>query len=210
MDDLKQRLRSYDPAYMGLLDDAIPFLESGRAIDLEHTLDVLTVLLDFMDKDEKAAADHDILIPAALLHDCGWAEVPKDVLSTSYGDVRPDNPGKIIHQERGAAIARTLLGKYGRPRELIERVAAIITIHDIPKEYVKDNHARIVAEADKLVRYMPGLFWSLIKDGRMTYEQRIRFLEAGIQEWFSIAEFRERARRLIEDRKRDGEKRLPH
>ena len=204
INNLKQRLKSYGPAYTGLLDDARPFLESGRAVDLEHTFDVLSLLLDFLEKDEKAAADHDILIPAALLHDSGWADVPKDMLSASYGDVQPNNPGKILHQERGATISRNLLRKYGWNRESSDRVAEIIAIHDAPKEYAKDRLARIIAEIDKLARYMPALFWALIKDGTMNYEKRIRFLERGIEEWFSIEAFKEQARLLLKDRKDEG------
>ena len=201
---LKHRLKSYNPYYIDLLDDARPFLESGRAIDLEHTLDVLSLLLDFLEKDEIAAADHDILIRAALLHDSGWSAVPKCILSKSYGDVQNDNPGKIIHQEKGAAISRSLLQKYRWKPESMDRVAEIISIHDMPGVYVKDQQARIIAEMDKLVRYMPALFWGLIKDGTMDYEQRIRFLEKGIDQWFSIEVFRDRARCLLNARKSEG------
>ena len=51
---------------------ALLILESGRVFDLEHTLDVVRVLLDFLDTHPEAAARHEVLIPAAIFHDSGW------------------------------------------------------------------------------------------------------------------------------------------
>lgn len=204
VEDLKRRLRSYDARYVRLLDSAVPLLESGRVIDLEHTLDVLRVLLDQLDEHPELAARHNVLIPAALLHDVGWSEVPEDERSTSYGDVRPDNDGKVLHQQKGAAIARTLLGYMEWTPNAIESVVFIVSRHDVPEEYAKDRDALLIAEIDKLVRYMPYLFWALVNDGTMALGRRIRFLERGVKEWFVTPEFAQRARCLLEERKREA------
>jgi hypothetical protein len=88
--DLRQELKSYGVAYVDLLDRAVPILKSGRTIDLEHTLDVMELLLDYLGSHPEAKTRHNVLIPAALLHDCGWSEVSEAQLQSSYGDVRPD------------------------------------------------------------------------------------------------------------------------
>lgn len=203
-EELKRKLREYDRRYPAILDDAKPHLVEGRAVDLGHTLDALEVLLDLFKLDPQLKASHRILIPSVIFHDCGWSKVPKNMLPGSYGDVKEDNPGKIIHQEQGAGIARRILKKHSYPEDCIEEVSFIVSVHDKPEEYKKHALAGIVAEIDKLVRYKPTLFWGLINDGTFkNREERVAFLEKGLGKWFTKPEFRQKAASLLEERKRE-------
>lgn len=139
-----------------------------------------------------------------IFHDAGWSEVPKSILSSSYGDVSVENKGKVIHQQKGAEIVRGVLEKHHYAPCAIDEIALIVSIHDKPAEYKRHKNALIVAEIDKLVRYSPYLFWKLIQEGTQTYEERVQFLERGIDSWFSISEFKAKASDLLEERKKEN------
>ena len=59
---------------------ALPYLEKGVIKDFVlHTQGVVKAM-DLLLKKEKA--DSDLMIPAAILHDAGWAKVPKKYQQT--------------------------------------------------------------------------------------------------------------------------------
>ena len=199
MQNLEDKLKHLNPIFPGLVKAATPYLESGRSFDLQHTFDALEILLDFLEINREL--DPDILIPAMIFHDSGWSQVPKNILSASYGDVSATNQGKLLHQAKGAEIARKVLEKHSYDPEKTAEVSFIVSIHDKPTEYRKHHNALVVAEIDKLVRYLPYLFWILIEEGTQTFEERLQFLENGLNSWFSIPEFKDRASSLLEQRK---------
>ena len=198
--NLEKKLKRLNPIFPDLVIAAKPYLESGRSFDLQHTYDALEILLDFLERNRKL--DPDILIPAMIFHDSGWSQVPKNILSSSYGDVSAANKGKLLHQEKGAEIAHEVLEKHNYDPEKIAEISFIVSIHDKPTEYRKHKNALIVAEIDKLVRYLPYLFWKLIEEETQTFEERIQFLEKGLNSWFSISEFKDKASSLLEIRKK--------
>lgn len=200
--DITKKLESYDKRYPKIFSSARTYLEKGRCFDIGHTVDALQVLLDLFEKDADLKAKHNVLIPALIFHDCGWCRVPKDILKGSYGDVKAENSGKIMHQKEGATIAKEILAKVGYDLKLIDEISYVVSIHDNPEECRKHENAKIVAEIDKLVRFMPCLFFGLIRDGTQTFEERVRFLERGLDTWFTISGFREKAAALLLERKK--------
>jgi len=204
--NLEKKLKHLNPIFPDLVTAAKPYLESGRSFDLQHTFDALEILLDFLERNRDL--NPDILIPAMIFHDSGWSQVPKNILSSSYGDVSAANKGKLLHQEKGAEIAREILEKHNYDPEKIAEISFIVSIHDKSIEYRKHKNALVVAEIDKLVRYMPYLFWKLIEEGTQTFNERIQFLDKGINSWFSIPEFKDKASSLLELRKKEGSERM--
>ncbi|MCP4051211.1 MAG: HD domain-containing protein [bacterium] len=186
------------PIFLKLMERAKPFLISGRSFDLVHTEEALYELIQFLKLEKNKKLNCNILIPAMIFHDCGWSKVPKKILNMSYGNVKNDNPGKIIHQVKGASIAKKILKNINYDSKLIDEICHIVSVHDNPKEYKKSKNAIIVAETDKLVRYGHFLFYELIKIGIQTLEERIIFLEDGIDKWFSVPEYKVRARFLLD------------
>ena len=206
MSKLEARLAKLNPIYSSILAEAKPLLERGRSVDWAHTCDAVGFLLDFLEELDSEDLNPDILVPAMILHDVGWSAISPALLKESYGEVGSDNKGKILHQEEGEKISRRLLENIQYPKELIDEISAIVSIHDKPEMYSQNRLATVVAEIDRLVRFMPALFWGLIEDGTQTFEQRVEFLKNGAETWFSIRGFKERALELLKERELDPKK----
>lgn len=99
-------------------------------------------------------ADPDIVLPAIILHDTGWSQVPgNDVLEAiAPGGGRPDLV--IRHEKEGAAIAADVLATVGHDGERTEQILAIIDGHDSRREALSLDDA-IMKDADKLWRLTP-------------------------------------------------------
>lgn len=127
---------------------------------------------------EHPDADHEVVLPAILLHDTGWSRVPpEDVLAAiAPGGGRPDLV--IRHEKEGAVIARQVLEELGRPATLVDRVVEIVDGHDSRRHALSIDDA-LVKDADKL--------WRLTPHGVDT-----------VMDWFGLD--RQQARRLIVSR----------
>jgi HD superfamily phosphodiesterase len=90
-------------------------------------------------------ADPDVVLPAILLHDCGWAVVDHQV--ERVGPEMHQSDMRRAHEIEGARIARELLSG-----EHVEEIATIIDGHDSRPEALSLNDA-LVKDADKLWRY---------------------------------------------------------
>jgi HD domain len=91
------------------------------------------------------AADPDVVLPAILLHDCGWAVVEHQV--ERVGPAMHHSDMRRAHEIEGARIARELVAS-----EHVEEIATIIDGHDSRREALSLNDA-LVKDADKLWRY---------------------------------------------------------
>jgi hypothetical protein len=90
-------------------------------------------------------ADPDVVLPAILLHDCGWAVVDHQV--EQVGPEMHHSDMRRAHEIEGARIARELV-----VTEHVEEIATIIDGHDSRLEALSLNDA-LVKDADKLWRY---------------------------------------------------------
>ena len=95
------------------------YYEKGRPMDIDH--------IEWMMKDaflvcQKENLDDSLLLPLVILHDVGYAEVPKD------------NPFKLnlrkAHMEAGAKIARHILEKLNYPKDKIKKIEYYVSVHD--------------------------------------------------------------------------------
>lgn len=87
---------------------------------------------------KKEGADIEILKLAAILHDIGREH-------------EDESRGKLCHAERGAILARELLGKYNIDREKIDRVVHCIETHRFRgNKTPQTREAKILFDADKL------------------------------------------------------------
>jgi HD superfamily phosphodiesterase len=117
-----------------------------------HTLYAYGIARALLSSVEDASAD--VVLPAILLHDTGWSTVPEaEVLAAiAPGGGRPDLVRQ--HEVEGARIAREALESLGRPRDVVERVVAIIDGHDSRREALSIEDA-VVKDADKIWRVTP-------------------------------------------------------
>jgi len=100
------------------------------------------------------AADPTIVLPAALLHDNGYANVPEALLFQGLAGAptgfRPDITR--LHEIEGVKIARTILAALNYDPTKIETICTIIDGHDSRLEALSLEDA-LVKDADKLWRF---------------------------------------------------------
>ncbi len=99
-------------------------------------------------------ADPEVVLPAILLHDTGWSQVPEPEIleAIAPGGGRPDLV--LRHEEEGARIAREVLTDVGWDAERTERIVAIVDGHDSRREAISLDDA-LMKDADKLWRLTP-------------------------------------------------------
>lgn len=111
------------------------FADARGSHDWEHTERVAKLCLHIGKKEN---ADLEVLHLAALLHDIGREHQDKA-------------NGTICHAEKGAAIARELLGGYALEEALIEKVVHCIETHRFRGDHVpQSKEAQVLFDADKL------------------------------------------------------------
>ena len=123
---------------------ALPYLEKGVIKDFVlHTQGVVKAM-DLLLKKEKA--DPDLLIPAAILHDAGWAKVPKKYQQTKNKVDR--KKGMILHIKYIPAIAEEVLSKLDYKKSDINKIIDIAQDHKSknPRSLTK----RLLIDADQL------------------------------------------------------------
>ena len=99
-------------------------------------------------------ADPEVVLPAILLHDTGWSQVPRELVLSAIapGGGRPDLVR--THEIEGARIAAEILEGVGCDATLIRRITAIIDGHDSRREALSASDA-VVKDADKIWRLTP-------------------------------------------------------
>ena len=166
-----------DDAHAAIWERAEPYLKvrdnDGHAI---YAYGLARALLDLTPD-----ADPDVVLPAILLHDTGWSQVPEPEIleAIAPGGGRPDLV--VRHEKEGARIAREILADVGWDAERTDRVIAIVDGHDTRREAISLDDA-LMKDADKL--------WRLTPHGVDT-----------VMGWFGLT--REQAHRLIASRVHD-------
>lgn len=117
-----------------------------------HTLGAVAIAASLLDA--RPESDPAIVLPAMMLHDVGWSQVPDDEI---LGAIAPGG-GAVdrvrMHEIEGARLAREILEQVGHDAEAIERIAEIIDGHDTRLEALSIEDA-IVKDSDKTWRVSP-------------------------------------------------------
>ena len=100
---------------------------------------------------ETEPGERDIVVPAIILHDVGWDQVPEDIMVKAFGP-EADMSLTRIHEEIGLKIAANILEKVGYAVSKASEILKIIDGHDTRQEPLSIND-KIVKDADKLTRY---------------------------------------------------------
>lgn len=140
-------LRPQDDAIWEL---ALPFL--GVRDNDGHTIYAYGLARALLDLHPQA--DPDVVLPAILLHDTGWSQVPvEDILAAiAPGASRPELV--VLHEKEGARIAADVLARLGHDVARTAEVVQIIDGHDSRLEALSLNDS-LVKDADKLWRLTP-------------------------------------------------------
>ena len=177
---------------------AIIFLENGRPGDLEHTRSAVAygkILL------EKEGGEPRVVIPTLILHDVGWSRVDFSDFIAAPAEAKKDVESVYLHMLLGSQIASAILSDLGWDTEVIQRIASIIAVHDIPEDVLalNDLNATLVFEADWLDKYAPARqrrFFRLFTDVSSREEIKA-YLENNKARWFRTRTAKELLHRIV-------------
>lgn len=103
---------------------------------------------------ENPEADADLVLPAILLHDTGWKQIPADKVLQAFGPNKKYPELQRQHELESVAIARAVLPGLGYPAEQVDGIVALIDGHDTTAEG-RSREDALMKDADKLWRYTP-------------------------------------------------------
>ena len=141
--------------------------------------------------------EEDIVMPAIILHDVGWKEVPEDIQSKAFGPKMSMPEWNRVHEVEGARIAGDILRKVNYHEDKILEIQEIIEGHDSRKDPVSLNDS-IVKDADKLWRYSAVSIRSVQVGFGLTFEACIERLRNNLEPWFLTKSGKRMASEAIE------------
>ena len=144
------------------------------------------------------AADPDVVLPAILLHDCGYFLVPEEDHMKGLAGAPIGWEADITrrHEIEGARLAGEILGRVGWDAERTARIQEIVDGHDSRAEALSLEDA-LVKDADKLWRFTEsGVRICHVWMGR-TPEAFMDYVGARIDEWMHTDAGRALARELL-------------
>ena len=153
-------------------------------------------------------ADPAIVLPAILMHDNGYANVPPELLFAGLKDAPVGFSADVtrLHEIEGVKIARAILEKLEVSEPEIVEICAIIDGHD-SRETALSLNDQLVKDADKLWRYtisaanLAGRGWM-----KMRPEAFNHYVTERIDRWL----FTDAAKRLAHAATADTQRQLEH
>ncbi|MCK9379021.1 MAG: HD domain-containing protein [Candidatus Moranbacteria bacterium] len=155
--------------YQNIWESAVPYLKQGINKNfIIHTEGVVKAM-ELILKKEKG--DPDILIPAAMLHDVGWANVPKKYQRTK------DNADKLrgmkLHITLAPEIIKKILQSVNYKAFQINEVIEIVQAHKFSKP--RKLSKKMLIDADQLSDAFKEQFYSDVKTYNSTPEKLYNF-----------------------------------
>lgn len=152
-----------------------PYLKKGSIKDFVLHTEGVVKATEMILKKEKGKSD--ILIPAAILHDVGWAKVP---LELQKAEDRKKKNKKVIrkalelHIEYAPAIAKGILAELGYEKKMMRKIISVIEDHKFKNP--RDLNKRILIDADAVGCVFKEQFYSDAKNygnsSKESYEYR--------------------------------------
>ncbi len=128
-------------------------------------------------------ADEDVVIPAVILHDVGWSQLPEKRRMTIFSPEAKEEERREVqfeHQIEGVKLALKILRQVDYPSELIDEILDIISQHDTRKGFISKNEG-IVRDADKLWRTSRQGFTVAEERAKKNEAKRFQRLEEGLK-----------------------------
>lgn len=185
-----------DPLYLRIYDVALPML--GTRLNDLHARIGCQFTVEFLDRE---GGDPRIAIPAILLHDLGWNEIPEEEQRRAYGPNSSDAHLNRLHEQEGARLAREVLESIRYDATLIEEICRIIDGHDSRPTAASIEEA-IVKDSDKVWRVSrEGFPANLSMLGDLVPQQLHDFIAVRVPIWFLTTAGREMALQQLADRR---------
>jgi hypothetical protein len=148
---------------------------------------------------EAEGGDEEVVIPAIMLHDVGWKEVPEDIQLKGFGPKVTLPELTKIHEDEGVKIAKDILEKINYDSNKAEEILRIVGGHDSGKEPISLND-KLVKDADKLFRYTKEYIDIYAEKFELTHEQMCARHEEKLSKWFLTQSGSEMAKAELEKR----------
>ena len=141
------------------------------------------------------AADAGVVLPAIMLHDIGWSQVPPDevLAAIAPGGGRPDLV--LLHEKEGAGLAADILAEVGYDAAKVPAILQIIDGHDSRREALSVEDA-IVKDSDKTWRLSPHGIDTVMDWFGLDREQAVRLCSQRVHGHLFTEEAKAMARAL--------------
>ena len=116
--------------------------------------------------------NEDVVIPAIILHDVGYSQLPKERRLTVFNmGARDEDRRSVVfeHQIESIKLAAKILRNVNYPDDLTDEILEIISQHDTRDGFISKNEG-LVRDADKL--------WRTSREGFSVAEARAKAREA--------------------------------
>lgn len=154
-----------DRIYLKIFKQAEPFLKKGQKKDFfTHTKWVVKSIQILL---KERRGDESLLLPAAILHDVGWAKVPAKLQAAS--DQKSQRKALKLHLKYGALIAKKILSDLVYPEGKIDKIVSIILAHKFQDPC--DLNKRLIIDADGLSDVFKQPFYQDVKQYKVTPRQ---------------------------------------
>jgi HD superfamily phosphodiesterase len=167
MKEIFGKIRELALPYQDKRDDA------GHAeISLKYALKLVDI--------EKG--DEDVVIPAIILHDVGWSQLPeKRRMKVFDPGAKEEDRREVVyeHQIEGIKLALKILREVNYPAELTDEILDIISQHDTRKGFISKNEG-IVRDCDKLWRTSKEGFAAAEARAKKRQAQRFKQIKKGL------------------------------
>ncbi|MFH1207622.1 MAG: HD domain-containing protein [Patescibacteria group bacterium] len=158
-----------EKSYKKLWNLAYPYLKRAiRKNFVLHTQGVVKAM-EFLLK--KESGDARLLMPAAILHDTGWATVPKKLQSSHKTSDK--KLALHLHIKNAPPIVRTILKKLNYSPQDIKKITTIIIAHKSASP--KEKEKKLLIDADTLSDAFKKQFHSDIASYHTTPQQLLEF-----------------------------------
>lgn len=159
---------------------------------------------------ELEGGEEDIIIPAIILHDVGYSQIPRERRMLIFDrSVSPEQQRDVMleHEREGVRLAGEILTGLAYSPALVPEILEIISQHDSRKGFISRNEG-LVRDADKLWRFSEENF-SLKKNQDGDFRKKIcESLETSLEnpEFLYSESAREIARKELEERRKEVRK----
>jgi len=154
-----------DRIYFRIFEKAKPLLKKGHRKDfLSHTEWVVKSMQLLLKKEK---GDESILIPAAILHDVGWAKVPEKLQTAR--DKNSQKKALELHLKYGSLMAKKILTDLAYPENKIRKIVSVILSHKFKNPH--DQNKRLLIDADGLSDVFKEPFYQDVKQYKTTAKQ---------------------------------------
>ena len=156
---------------------ALPYQD--KRDDVGHAETSLKYALNLVDLEN---GNEDVVIPAIILHDVGWSQLPEERRMTIFNPEAKEEDRREVqfeHQIESIKLAAKILRKVDYRPELTDEILDIISHHDTRKGFISKNEG-IVRDADKLWRTSRQGFTVSEARAKKREEQRFKRLEEGL------------------------------